>query len=390
MSEERGEVPLVFFILTKDPTQLQGNTEKHYLARHLADRTDLSVFAPLSEEIPGARNRPLPVKGLKGAVWLNLFLLPYWLYVFATERPDIVFCYQNVIIPAVLGKLSGATVAFDLRSDPFEQAQEFFEDDDRGLPFRLAMQTAKRLHEWVLKYADRVFVVSDPLKDTICLNYAISQDAVTVLPLGVDTDHFVPSDDGWECLSILYVGSLAEYRGIDTIIEAALRLPKSLQCRTRIDLYGDGDEEYLSLLITKADNTPLEVYWHGFVAHDQLPAEAARSDIAVSPIPPYQSYEVSSPAKIFEYQALGLPIVASRITPHERILGNGDSGLLYSPESTAEFAQALERLLTDDELREQMGEDARKASMDADWDRQFETVLFDLGVGHNPQTAASQ
>lgn len=366
----------VFFILTRDPTSVQGKTEMHYLSGFLSHRSCLHVFAPLEDSVPKAIDHPLPVTGLVGALVLNVLLAPYWLYQFATERPDIVYCYQNVIFPALLGKyVFGAVVVFDLRSDPYDQAQEFFEEDDRDAAFKLAMRIASSLHAVVLRRIDHVFVLSEPLADSIVKNYGVDREQIKLLPLGVNTDRFRPSDESYDKLSIVYVGSLARYRGIDTLINAVSGLPEEHQRRIRVDLYGNGPEEYVSKLITDAtQNSEFDIHWHGLVAHEELPTKAARSDIAVSPIPPYEAFQVSSPAKVFEYLAMGLPIVASRINPHERILNDGETALLFDADSPADCRAKLAKLITNKELRTRLSVAARKKSSQHSWESRFQVV----------------
>ncbi len=370
----------IFFVLTKDPTQVQGNTEKYYLSRFLASRSRLHVFAPLDGSVPGTTNHSLPVKGIKGVFLLNVLLAPYWVYQFYVEHPDTVYCYQNVIVPALLGKyVFGATVAFDIRSDPYDQTQEFFDEDNRSFMFRLSMRIAKSLHVVVLQRIDYVFVLSEPLADSVVANYGVNREKIRLLPLGVDTEQFEPTDESYNRLSILYIGSLARYRGIDTLIDAVSGLPEKTKRQIRVDLYGSGSDEYVSELISDVTlETGLQIHWHGLVPHEELPARAARSDIAVSPIPPYEAYQVSSPAKVFEYLAMGLPIVASRIEPHERILADGKNALLFDANCPDDCGEKLEHLIKHNGFREQLSEHARMTSLEYSWTNRFEIVADTL------------
>ena len=67
-----------------------------------------------------------------------------------------------------------------------------------------------------------------------------------------------------------------------------------------------------------------------------------------------------------EAAACGTPSVATRIAGHEDAVVHGQTGLLA--DSTAEFTEQLVALLTDRQLRERLGEGARKHAATFTWD----------------------
>lgn len=377
-SQDSSHSEKIFLILNRDPSQVQGNTEKYYLCQYLSERCDLHVFAPLQQQFQGATNHDIPAAGILGVLLLNFLLVPYWLYHFIRERPDVVYCYENVILPAALSHWVFSTkVVFDLRSDPYYQAREFGSLRDAGLLFRTFLRVGKYAHLVVLRWADYVFVVSEPLADDIVSNYGVSRDAIRVLELGVDVDRFRPVERSYDRLSIVYMGALARFRGLDTLVNALRRLPAELQTDVRLDLYGHGSDTFVDeCLSTVSEETDVVAHWHGTVNHEQLSAKAGKSDIAVSPLPAHEAFEVSSPAKVFEYLAMGLPVVASRVAAHERILDDGETALFYEPSSVDELSTQLERLLSDDKFRCDMASNARKKSFEYSWEERF-SVLED-------------
>ena len=56
-----------------------------------------------------------------------------------------------------------------------------------------------------------------------------------------------------------------------------------------------------------------------------------------------------------EAMAAGLPVVACRAAAVPEIVRDGETGLLVAPRTPAALAAALERMLTDDGLRKEMG-----------------------------------
>ena len=66
-----------------------------------------------------------------------------------------------------------------------------------------------------------------------------------------------------------------------------------------------------------------------------------------------------SPLKLYEYLACGKPVVASRVSGFE-ILEDIGSGILVEPRDTTTTSATIIKLLKNQELRKQMGENGRK------------------------------
>ena len=74
----------------------------------------------------------------------------------------------------------------------------------------------------------------------------------------------------------------------------------------------------------------------------------------------------ASPLKTYEYMALGRAIVAPETPNMREILSQDGTALLFDPDSTAAFEQAIERLAGDPALRASLGAAARAAIVDRD------------------------
>jgi glycosyltransferase involved in cell wall biosynthesis len=76
-------------------------------------------------------------------------------------------------------------------------------------------------------------------------------------------------------------------------------------------------------------------------------------DIAVAPIIETGFNQGKSDLKIKEYAALGIPVVASNITPYKESVKNGYTGFLAS--TGKEWFDSLELLIKDEVLRKRLG-----------------------------------
>jgi glycosyltransferase involved in cell wall biosynthesis len=80
--------------------------------------------------------------------------------------------------------------------------------------------------------------------------------------------------------------------------------------------------------------------------------------------------------KVFEYMAMGKPVVAPRFGPLAEVISDGAEGFLFTPSAGREMADALGRLLDDSPLRLAMGERGRATVLARHtWQRNVEKIL---------------
>jgi glycosyltransferase involved in cell wall biosynthesis len=114
-------------------------------------------------------------------------------------------------------------------------------------------------------------------------------------------------------------------------------------------------------LLTIADETlagaPLPVEHVGWSA-DTEAASLARGDIGIAPTPTDPWTLGKCGFKIVQYMAAGLPVVASPVGANAELVVEGETGFL--PESDVAWADAIDRLAGDVDLRRRMGAAGRR------------------------------
>ncbi len=366
-------VQRVFVFSTHDISKVQGTTEAHYVSKYFGRVFDTHVIAPLSSDIEGTNSHDYSSTGLLGILVINLLLLPRWIWLAARRRPDVVYAYRNVILPPLAIKLLfGSVIVYDLRVDPYRQPKEF---NPNTLANSIFVVVSRVAHAVALRFADVVLTLSDPLEESIVESFWLSRSDIRIVPLGVDPDVFEPAEANSGGFDIAYVGSIKPHRGVESIVEALNELPADVQADVSVQLFGPAVDEYVGEIEKLAANRAYTLNWHGLVPHQEIPERVGRCDCAVSPLPLHEGFEVSSPAKIYEYLALGLPIVATAITPHERILQDGHDSILVAPDDPPEMAAAFRRLKTDDAFRAELAANSRRKGIANGWDTRVNTIL---------------
>ena len=159
-------------------------------------------------------------------------------------------------------------------------------------------------------------------------------------------------------LKIGIVGQVGPWKGHDDLLEAfhvvVLQYP-----RVKLLIFGKGSAEYEAMLRSRvlelglADN----VLWCGFVKE---PSEIY-GGIDILAVP--SRSEDPLPTSAIEAAFFGLPVIGSRRGGLPEIVEDGVTGLLFEARNAVQLAQNIVKLIANEELRVQMGQNARGRAM---------------------------
>jgi glycosyltransferase involved in cell wall biosynthesis len=110
----------------------------------------------------------------------------------------------------------------------------------------------------------------------------------------------------------------------------------------------------------------------GVVQRAEIPAVLAAFDVALQPA----VVEYASPLKLFEYLAVGLPVLAPATPNLREVLVADVNAMLFDPADPSDFARGLQRLCEDEATRRRLGNSARDAirQQGLTWRRNAERV----------------
>jgi glycosyltransferase involved in cell wall biosynthesis len=176
-------------------------------------------------------------------------------------------------------------------------------------------------------------------------------------------------------LLVAYVGFMGQQDGLDLLLEAIEHLVKIEKRQdTHFLLIGKGSMlPALKGLVAQKDLGGF-VTFTGQIPHEEVVSYLSNADVGVAPDPKTPMNDNSTMIKIFEYMALGLPVVLFDLKEGRR--SAGPAALYANPNDPIDFANQLNRLLDSSELRQQLGACGRKRIEDSlNWEVERNTLL---------------
>jgi glycosyltransferase involved in cell wall biosynthesis len=201
----------------------------------------------------------------------------------------------------------------------------------------------------------------------------ISSEVHTINP-GVDTDQFSPDGPIIETdgPTILFVGRFVPAKNLTLLVDAFSRVVEDWPSAT-LRLIGDGPIK--SDIQSKISDRDLQdsVRLEGYVDNNNLPEVYRSSDVFA-----LSSQRENHPITLLEAMSCGTPVVAPLIGAIPEIVEDERTGLLYPSGSVSELSGAIDRILSDPELRTFCSQQAREKAMNNfDWFKN-QAELFEL------------
>ncbi|MCU0800993.1 MAG: glycosyltransferase, partial [Rhodobacteraceae bacterium] len=195
---------------------------------------------------------------------------------------------------------------------------------------------------------------------------------VHVIRNAVDTALFTPQVPPAHLASIPdtafvvgFSGSLKAWHGLDTLLPAFRALRDRLP-HAHLLVVGEGPRKAWVEGYAAGAGLTDAVTLTGWVGHADLPGLIARMDVATAPYPAADGHYFS-PLKLYEYLAMGRPVVASRIGQTAQVLDGTDAALLTVPGDPMALTAALLRVARDPALAARLARNAATEGRRHDW-----------------------
>jgi glycosyltransferase involved in cell wall biosynthesis/ubiquinone/menaquinone biosynthesis C-methylase UbiE len=172
----------------------------------------------------------------------------------------------------------------------------------------------------------------------------------------------------------MYVGHFFGWKGVDTAIESAKLLSDQ---KDILFVFVGGDENEKKTYIEKVTQENIKsVLFLGHVLKKEIPSYLRSADVLLLPnvATTKESIHFTSPIKMFEYMASGVPIVASDLPSIKETL-NEKNACFAEQGNAKSLASGIKKILTNASFAKNISEQAKKDAEGCTWEGRAKTVL---------------
>lgn len=295
------------------------------------------------------------------------------------KRYDLVYVHNmpDVLVAcALIPKLLGAKVILDQHDPMPELMQTIFGKGESSLPVRIL----RWLEKWSFSRADQIITVNVACK-RIFSNRSCKSEKIGVV-MNAPAEAIFPyrpantyaARDLNAPIRIMYHGSLVDRNGLGLAIDALALLQDTLPL-AELQVFGK-NTPYLEQMLDRVKELGLEskVRYFGPRTLEELVGEIEACDVGVIPNPLNTFTEINTPTRIFEYLALGKPVIAPT-TLGIRDYFEPNTLFFFNPGDAGDLASAIVRVASDPKQAIQVAEFGQAVYRAHTWQQERETLV---------------
>lgn len=270
------------------------------------------------------------------------------------HKPDCIYERYNLFFPSGIWakKKFNIPLILEVNAPLYEERKQH---DHIGFDW-----LADWSERFVWNNADYVLPVTEVLADKVRAK-GVPAENVVVIPNGINREQFSTIQDSREAKQSLgfdgklilgFTGFAREWHGLDRVLDVMA----SNQMEDWLFLIV-GDGPVRQSLEEKASRLGISdsIHFTGIVDRGRIPDYVSCFDIALQP----DVVAYASPLKLFEYLALGKPVLAPSRPNIREVLSDGVNAMLFDAEDDEDFCAKLKQLCQSETQRDELGDAGR-------------------------------
>ena len=296
------------------------------------------------------------------------------------RRYDLVYIHNMpdvLVLSALIPKIFGAKVILDLHDPMPELMTTIFNLEEASL----AVRVIGRLEKWSMALADQVLTVNIACKRMFgsrsCrpekIEVIMNSPDENVFPLQPPRDAFI-SKSQKQPFVIMYHGSLVERNGLDLAVDALARVRETVP-NAELRIYGRMTP-FLERVMGDVSKRGLNesVHYLGAKRLEDLVPAIEQCHVGVIPNHRNAFTEINTPTRIFEYLAMGKPVIAPS-TPGILDYFTADSLLLVESGNSSDIARQIEYVASHYQEALGVAERGQQIYLKHAWKQERETLV---------------
>jgi glycosyltransferase involved in cell wall biosynthesis len=231
---------------------------------------------------------------------------------------------------------------------------------------------AKLIELNAYRRCDVLICVSEALKDLVIQEAGISPKKILVIPNGVDCTRFDPDSYVPERIfagvTIGFVSALVRWHRLDVLLDTLGELHRN-GVNVNLVVAGDGPMRVEWETLAQKNDLENRVRFLGHISWDEVPNLIAGFDIGyVGNAPMDIGVMYHSPLKMYEYMAMGKPVLAAENDDSRNMIIEEQNGFLFKAGEKNDLKRAILTALHNADNWKMMGEKARRTILqNASW-----------------------
>jgi len=255
-------------------------------------------------------------------------------------KPDIIHLQEghlwfNFILPFIKKKYPVVTTIHDITPHYGDKESErvFFND----IP---------------IKYSSGIIVHGNKLAKKLVEKYNISNDQIHIIPHGVLSLYreFINIEIPEEKCSVLFFGRIWEYKGLRYLIEAEPYISRRIP-NLRIIIAGQGEDfsKYEKIM----EHREKFIVYNNYISNKMVAELFQKASVVVLPY-----VEGSQSGVVPLAYAFKKPVVVTNVGSIPEVVDDGRTGYIVPPRDSVRLADAIIKLLENENLRKRFGANA--------------------------------
>jgi glycosyltransferase involved in cell wall biosynthesis len=338
--------------------------------RTLSNSYDVILIAPAGKSYRSDNVEVISVKPPPNRLFR--FLVTDWILLFKAFRVKASLHHihdPELIIIGLILKLTGKKIIYDIEEDVRADLAE-----KKWLPLKSIARILFVLFERLaVKYFYLVLAEESyaGIYNKRTKKFIVVQNFVPIKDIEPGRVNYHPESN-----KLALVGTLYARRGLPFILEA-LQILKQRGIIVKLVCVGEKNEAVDRILNASKvwNEIKDQVIFKGYIPFPESIYAVTNCFAGLSLPETLPNHIRSYPTKMFEYMAVGLPVIASDFPLYKDVVEKHKCGISVSSENSHDIASAIEYLYIYKDEAEGMSRNGRKAVVEYDWETEAEKLL---------------